>query len=74
MDIYYTNKTLYVNMVDEVDSDSVLNLRNKVFRILDDYNISNIVLSIISNTDSSLLDDFIKEYYDKYNGKIIIKK
>ena len=48
--------------------DYVLNkLKKRVFNILEDYDIENIVLNIVtSNKNSYLLDDFIREYKKKF--------
>lgn len=76
MDIFYTDNTLYVNM-DNVTSNSEVNrMKKRVFKILDDYSIDNVVLNIITddNISSDLLDSFVSEYNQKYNGKIIMKK
>ena len=68
------NNTLYVNFEDYIDDISVDKLKSRVFNILDDYDINNIVLNIISNNkDNYLIDEFIKEYHKKYNGNFLIK-
>ncbi len=74
MNIYYNDKTLYVN-IDELNNNNSLNtLKKRVFGILNDYDIENIVLNLISNTKNSyLLDDFIAEYNKKYHGNLVIK-
>ena len=74
MNIYYMNNTLYVNLNDYIDDICVDKLKSRVFGILDDYDIENIVLNIIANNkDNYLIDDFIKEYHRKYNGNLLIK-
>ena len=74
MEIYYKKDTLYVN-VDECLNDNCMNsIRKRVFSIIDDYDIENIVLNIIGNVeDMELLDDFIREYKMKYEGNITIR-
>ena len=68
------NNTLYVNLNDYVDDINMDKLKSRVFNILDDYDIENIVLNIISNNkDNYLIDSFIKEYHKKYNGNLMIK-
>ena len=68
------NNTLYVNLNDYIDDISINNLKSRVFNILDDYDIKNIVINIISNNkDNYLIDEFIKEYHRKYNGNLLIK-
>ena len=74
MNIYYTDNTLFINLNEYIDDISVNKLKSKVFGILDDYDIENIVLNIISdNKNNYLIDDFIREYHKKYNGNLLIK-
>ncbi len=74
MNIYYTDNTLYVNLNDYIDDMNLNILKSRVFNILDDYDIENIVLNIITNNKNNyFIDDFIKEYRKKYNGNILIK-
>ena len=74
LNIFYNDNTLYVNL-DEYLDDYVLNkLKKRVFNILEDYDIENIVLNIVtSNKNSYLLDDFIREYKKKFRGNLIVK-
>lgn len=74
LNIFYNDNTLYVNL-DEYLDDFVLNkLKKRVFNILEDYDIENIVLNIVtSNKNSYLLDDFIREYKKKFRGNLIVK-
>lgn len=75
MEIFYSNDTLYVN-VDEINDNEIFKMKKRIYRILDDYNIDNVVLNLITDDsiESSLIDEFIKEYKCKYNSKIIMKK
>lgn len=75
LNIFYNDNTLYVNL-DEYLDDYVLNkLKKRVFNILEDYDIENIVLNIVtSNKNSYLLDDFIREYKKKFRGNLIVKQ
>ena len=74
LNIFYNDNTLYVNL-DEYLDDYVLNkLKKRVFNILEDYDIENIVLNIVtSNKNSYLLDDFIREHKKKFRGNLIVK-
>ncbi len=74
LNIFYNDNTLYVNL-DEYLDDFVLNkLKKRVFNILEDYDIENIVLNIVtSNKNNYLLDDFIREYKKKFRGNLIVK-
>ena len=73
MNIYYKDNTLYVNMNEDINMESILVLRKRVFGILDDYDINNIVLNVITDKNNILLDEFINEYQRKYNGNITLK-
>lgn len=74
MNIFYTEDTLYINLEDQIDNLTLNNLKKRVFGILDDYNIDNIVLNVISsNSNNFLLDDFVKEYHNKYSGNLIVR-
>ena len=74
MEIYYKKDTLYVNVDEYLNNSSMSNIRKRVFSIIDDYDIENIVLNIIGNVeDNELLDDFIREYKMKYDGNIKIR-
>lgn len=73
MNIFYTDNTLYINMNQEINNESIINLRKKVFGILNDYDIDNIVLNVITDKNNILLDEFIEEYHRKYNGNITLK-
>ena len=74
LNIFYNDNTLYVNL-DEYLDDYVLNkLKKRVFNILEDYDIENIVLNIVTrNKNNYLLDDFIIEYKKKFSGNLIVK-
>ena len=72
MDIYYTNKTLYVNLTDEINPLVIEHMQKRVFNILDDYEIGNIEL-IVGECDNNLFNNFITTYKSKYNGNLKIK-
>ena len=53
LNIFYNDNTLYVNL-DEYLDDYVLNkLKKRVFNILEDYDIENIVLNIVTSNKNS---------------------
>ncbi len=75
MDIYYTNKTLYVDLLDGVNGEMVEKMNDRVFKILENYDINNIVINVLNNHnfDNKIFSGFKKNYYENYNGKLIIK-
>lgn len=75
MEIYYTQDKLYINIEDRINFSLIYKLQKKLYRILDEYKIGNIVINILSNDhyDISLIDDLINDYKSKYNGCIIVR-
>ena len=74
LNIFYNDNTLYVNLDEYLDGYVLNKLKKRVFNILEDYDIENIVLNIVtSNKNSYLLDDFIREYKKKFRGNLIVK-
>lgn len=74
MNIFYNDNTLYVNLEERVDDYMMHKLRRRVFNIVDDYDIESIVLNLIANNKNDyLIEEFIKEYQQKYGGKIQVR-
>ncbi|MGM9834905.1 MAG: hypothetical protein ACI31M_03925 [Bacilli bacterium] len=76
MDIFYTDDTLYVNFSRINSGNDIIKLKKRVFKILEDYSIDNVVLNIVTddNISKEMIDSFINEYNNRFNGKIIMKK
>ncbi len=73
MELYYKNETLFVDVVNDVNLDTIAMLKRRVFQILDDYGIDKIIIRIDGIYDKKLLNDFKKEYHHKYRGYLVIK-
>lgn len=74
MNIFYNDNTLYVNLEERVDDYMMHKLRRRVFNIVDDYDIESVVLNLIANNKNDyLIEEFIKEYQQKYGGKIQVR-
>lgn len=74
MEIIYTDETLYVNIFDEINELLVNKLQNRVFKIIDDYDIDKIVLNILNDFkyQDNIFDKFISNYKLKYQGQVNI--
>lgn len=74
MEIVYKDETLFVDVLDNIDNILIKKLENRVFRIIDDYDIDNIVVNILSDKeyDKDLLQIFLNSYHEKYKGKLKI--
>ncbi len=75
MEIFYTGKTLYINIEERINFSLINKLQKKLYAILNNYQIENITLSILNNEhyDKTLLDELVSDYNIKYNGTFIIK-
>lgn len=74
MNIFYNDNTLFVNIYEELNSYNVNRLKLRVFKIVTEYDIENVVLSINNcKKNSYLLKDFINEYEATFNGHIKAK-
>lgn len=73
MDLYYKNGTLFVDVTNDINIDTMAMLQKRVFQILDDYGIDKIIINVIGYYDKALLNAFKKEYYHKYKGYLLIK-
>lgn len=73
MELYYKNETLFVDVTNDINYDTIGVLERKIFRILDDYGIDKIIISLYGNYDKDLLNAFKKSYYRKYTGYLFIK-
>ncbi|MGI6324351.1 MAG: hypothetical protein ACOXZS_04655 [Bacilli bacterium] len=71
----YTNKTLYIELTGILNEDNFLAFKRKVFTIVDDYEIKNIVLKghDLEIIDDSYLESFRNDYKNKYDGKLTFK-
>ena len=74
MNIPYTNETLYVNLLEHIDLDSLAILKKRIFRIINDYDIDNIIINVIGGDKKNpLLKELVSEYYNRYTGKLVVK-
>ena len=73
MDIYYTNETLYVKLKD-INTRTMNIMQKRVLRIVDDYDIDNIVVKVPSPLDATndLFASFVNAYRKKHNGNLKI--
>ena len=73
--LYYQNETLFVDIDTILDFEDMEGLKSKIFRIIDDYGVDQIVLK--NNTHQLLNNYYLKkikqEYRNKYQGRIYIK-
>ena len=74
VNIFYNDNTLFVNVYEKLNSYNVNRLKLRVFKIVREYDIENVVLSINNcKKNSYLLKDFINEYEVTFNSHIKVK-
>lgn len=74
MNIFYSDNTLFVNIEGELNDYNINRLKLRVFKIVRDYDILNVVLSISNyKKNNYLLKEFINEYESTFNGHIKVK-
>lgn len=74
MNIFYNNNTLYINLEEEINEYNMNKLKSRVFKIVHDYNIDDVILKVNSyKKDNYLLKDFLNEYENTIGGHIKIR-
>ena len=74
MNVFYDENILYVDMLKDVNNDNVSILENKIFKILDDYNIKDVNIKMHKrNYDEYIFDSLIINYNKKYKGNLNIE-
>ena len=74
MNIFYSDNTLFVKIEEELNDYNINRLKLRVFKIVRDYDILNVVLSISNyKKNNYLLKEFINEYESTFNGHIKVK-
>ena len=75
MNIFYTNDTLYINIEEAIDINTIDKLKKRLFRILEDYGINQVELHVANSTiyDPTIFDNLLTESSQKYQAKIKIK-
>ena len=75
VELYYQNETLFVDIDTILDFEDMEGLKSKIFRIIDDYGVDQIVLK--NNTHQLLNNYYLKkikqEYRNRYQGRMYIK-
>ena len=71
-EIEYRNRTLYINLEGIVNKSNIKELRRKLYYIISEYQISDIVLNIkdTQTLDKDAFYGFLDEYDMKYGGNL----
>ena len=73
-DIEYSRNTLYINVTGIVNKKNVGELKRKMYYIIDEYGISDIVIDIkgVINMDKDAFYQFLDDYDEVYGGNLNI--
>lgn len=71
MNMVYQNNTLFVDLSGEID---IINLKRKLFSVVDKYNISKVVVDTrnVFNYKRSSFNALKNDYTKEFNGKLSI--
>ncbi|NLL44121.1 MAG: hypothetical protein GX247_00435 [Mollicutes bacterium] len=74
LDMEYTKNTLYINISGIINRDGIKKLRKKMFYIIEEYNIYDIVIDIKNklSMDADAFYNLLDEYDIKYGGNLIV--
>lgn len=73
-EIVYHDQTLFINLMGEYTSKNIRNLKSRMYSIIDQYGISDIVIDKkrITAMDSGAFYDMLDDYDIKYGGNLIV--
>lgn len=75
MELYYQNETLFVDIETLLNLEDLEELRRRIFRIVEDYDVDHIIIH--NKTHQMLNRRFLyqikQEYTSKYCGRLYIK-
>ena len=71
-EIEFSKNTLYINIEGIINKKNIQSLKKKVFYIIDEYNINNIVVDIrkMKTMDQDAFYDFLDDYDIEYGGNL----
>ncbi len=74
MNMIYKNDTIYIDMIGNVDGDDMRQLKRRLFSVLDQYEVENVVINVKSvfNLNRNLMNSLVKEYHKNYKGSLTI--
>jgi len=75
MELYYQNETLYIDITKDLDELGYKRLKNKIFRIIEDYGVDRIVIQNHREVfhNKHFLRQMKQDFYEKYPGDFLIK-
>lgn len=74
MNMFFKDETLFLNLVGNVEGDEIDSIRDKLYSVLDQYQIKNVVVSTkdLFNKNRGIINYLRSDYYKHYDGKFTI--
>lgn len=74
MNMIYKDDTLYVDLSGEVGSREMSIMKERVFSVLNQYDVDNVVINVKSvfKLNRHMMNSFVNEYKKNYKGNILI--
>lgn len=74
MNMIYKDDTLFVDLSGDVGAKEMLMMRERVFSILNQYDVDNVVINVKSvfKLNKNMMNSFVNEYKKNYKGNILI--
>lgn len=73
LDVYYKNETLFVDVTNDITIETITLLERRIFKIIDEYGVDKVIVSIFGNSNMELLNNFKRNFYHKYKGFLFVK-
>ena len=75
MQIYYQNETLYVDIESLLDDEGIGELKRRIFKIVEDYDVDHIIIHNKSHLliNKHYLYQIKHEYANRFKGRLYIK-
>lgn len=72
--IEYSKNTLFINIEGLVNKNNINDLKRKLYNIISEYSISDIVIDIskTNDIDKEAFYDFLDDYDIKYGGNLVV--
>ncbi len=73
-ELEFSKNTLYVNVFGDLNHNNLIKLRRKLYYIIDEYNIFDIVINIKNSEyfDQEAFYNFLDEYDIRYGGNLLV--
>lgn len=74
MNMFFKDETLFLNLIGNTELDEIEYIKNKLYSVLDQYQIKNVVVSTkdLFSKNRGIINSLRLDYYKHYDGKFTI--